>query len=67
MLPRFSLIGSYPLVYLTARDQVRCAEHASPDDRVEVHIEGPPLECEEDGCEAEIESAYGDPYAEESE
>lgn len=64
-LPAYTSVGSYPLVYLTKRDDVLCAKCATEALRADeeppvlgdVHWEGEPLECAE--CGAAIESAYG--------
>lgn len=78
MYPAFTSIGCYPIVYLTADNSTLCAACANGEDGSEaseasedpqwrlvhsdVHWEGPPITC--DHCNAEIESAYGDPDAE---
>jgi len=64
--------GGYPVAYLTAWDNVLCPKCANAwqDDEFEplaygfVHWEGSSYYCDE--CSAEIESAYGDPEAEEA-
>lgn len=61
--------GGYPIIYLTARDEVLCAACATSQEHGEpvncgIHWEGDPVEC--DGCGEEIESAYG-PIEESSE
>ena len=71
-LPRYTSLGSYPIVYLDGHDCVLCWQCATAslvedepiDERdrpvvCDVHWEGPPDHCE--SCGAEIESAYGDP------
>ena len=68
--PAFTSVGGYPIIYLTKRDSILCAECASDDEANEddpvaaadVYWEGAPMSC--DACNAEIESAYGDPEAE---
>ena len=48
-------------------DQCQCKAHRDPQWHIvacDVHYEGPPLTC--DHCHADIESAYGDPDAEEN-
>lgn len=65
--PRYSSLGSYPLIYLTRDGNVLCCECADASVREEdrydpvtsqhVHWEGDPLICEE--CNVAIESAYG--------
>lgn len=74
----FTSFGCYPLVYLVADGGALCpacangdhgseaSESADTDDQwkligVDVHWEGPAIDCEH--CNAEIESAYGDPDA----
>ena len=65
-LPAYAWPGGYPIVYLDQENLPLCADCAT----VEVsglggrliHYEGPPERCEE--CNAEIESAYGDPEEE---
>ena len=68
----FTMLGCYPIFYLTKGNDVLCAEcaddnEADPDeydpvDAADVHWEGPPLRC--DNCSNEIESAYGNPEEE---
>jgi hypothetical protein len=73
-LPEFAWPGGYPLYYVTKQGNVLCADCATEeadqppgdypqyDDSVvdyDVHWEGPSLYCE--GCNKEIESAYGEP------
>jgi hypothetical protein len=72
-LPAFAWPGGYPVYYLAADNGVMCPKcansadcrNAEPDDKQwrivagDVHWEGEPLACE--NCNAEIESAYGDP------
>ena len=72
-LPAYTSIGAYPLRYLTRDGLDLCAACASvPDEETsdpaiaaDAHLEGPPLTCED--CGAQIESAYGDPDADETE
>jgi len=72
-LPAYAWPGGYPLVYTGGQNEFLCAACAQraldnpdgwdewlPDDYF-IHYEGPPIFCSE--CNAEIESAYGDPYA----
>jgi hypothetical protein len=73
-LPAFTSVGCYTLVYLCEDGGCLCAECAASEDAKEqddkqwnvtacdVYWEGPPMQC--DHCNAEIESAYGDPDAE---
>lgn len=63
-LPTHAELGGYALVYLNSSDQVlcpSCATQESLEDEVKgrVHWEGHALDCEL--CNAEIESAYGNP------
>ncbi len=66
-LPAVSFPGSYPIFYIGHDSSISCAkcaeEHASEIVEHGVHWEGAPLTCE--GCGMEIESAYGDPDADE--
>lgn len=72
-LPAYTY-GSYPLIYLTASCEVLCAECATeelklwqlgeavdPVTAYGTHDEGPDETCAD--CGAQIESAYGDPWA----
>jgi hypothetical protein len=73
-LPAYAWPGGYPIYYLDGENSTLCADCAtkSADDADEipkfkpeacdVYYEGPTIFC--DGCNAEIESAYGDPDAE---
>lgn len=65
-LPSNSFPGLYPIYYLRGNTEVLCPECASKEpeniEHQSVHWEGKPLICEE--CNAEIESAYGDPEEE---
>lgn len=71
-LPTYTMMGSYPLVYLTEQGNVLCANCANeelerwqqgesddPPSDYGPYDEGPPLGCDE--CSTQIESAYGDP------
>jgi len=71
--PRYAWPGGHPLYYLDKDNSVLCAKCANESDSEEevpnfrpvsyaIHWEGEPMFC--DGCGAEIESAYGDPYEE---
>jgi len=74
-LPAFAWPGGYPILYLDGSDEVLCAACATrlADDPEEfekykpyafmIHEEGPTVYCE--NCNAPIESACGDPDAEE--
>ena len=66
-LPRYSSLGCYPLIYLDGEGEVLCARCAAvPAEAViayDVYFEGPAIPCA--ACSFEIESAYGDPDAEE--
>jgi hypothetical protein len=69
-LMSFAWPGGYPIVYLTALDFVLCPDCANgggdcEDEPVtaDIYWEGAPMTC--DHCETKIESAYGDPDAEE--
>jgi hypothetical protein len=75
-LPSFAWPGGYPLMYFDIEGEVMCAECATESllDKEElpnfkpvdynIYWEGPPIYCSE--CNAEIESAYGDPDAPEN-
>lgn len=60
-LPSYTSIGCYPIVYLTRREHVLCAECASTTEEQvsdgDVHWEGDSHFCED--CDCEIASAYG--------
>lgn len=70
-LPAFAWPGGYPLLYLDRDNSTLCAECATkslndPDElpqfrpiAYDIYYEGPVTHC--DQCNAEIESAYGDP------
>lgn len=73
--PAYAWPGGYPVMYLTKDDSIICPDCANMAERegltddpewyivdYDIHYEGPPHYC--DNCGAEIESAYGDPYAE---
>lgn len=64
-MSRPSMVEGYPVFYLTSNGRVVCGEHASDKDSQHAHWEGAPIECEVDwdDCDTEIESAYGDPWA----
>jgi hypothetical protein len=72
-LQSYAWPGGYPIVYLTADMAICCPKCANKkndweDDEVNeyfIHYEGPPEICE--FCNAEIESAYGDPDDEKDE
>lgn len=71
-LDSFAWPGGYPLFYLDGHNSILCPECANEscnDDipafrpcAYAVHWEGEPLIC--DNCNAEIESAYGEPDSE---
>lgn len=61
--------GMYPVIYLAADNSTLCAKCANAEESnggqivdAMAYMEGPPTYCDE--CNAEIESAYGDPDAE---
>ena len=70
-LPAFAWPGGYPLLYLDRDNSTLCADCATkslndPDElpqfkpqAYDIYYEGPVTYC--DQCNAEIESAYGDP------
>lgn len=70
----FAWPGGYPIVYVDGNSEIlcpACAQSAMDDpDGFEdwkprlffIHYEGPSMYCSE--CNAEIESAYGDPFSE---
>lgn len=72
-LPAYAWPGGYPIYYLAKDNGVLCPDcanspdcvNADPDDAqwkivaFDVYYEGPTIHC--DNCNAEIESAYGDP------
>ena len=74
-LPAFAWPGGYPIYYLAKDNGVLCPKCANAfdpktdnDEQLEpvafdVYWEGPVMNCEH--CNAEIESAYGDPEVEE--
>lgn len=75
-LAAFTSLGSYPLLYLTRDNQVLCADCAFEQTTkrgldwprivdVQPFYEGSPYQCA--NCNKDIESAYGDPDAEENE
>jgi hypothetical protein len=68
---RYTSLGCYSLVYLCADGGIVCADCANSPDYSETHEdkqwrlvqseiywEGAPMHCE--GCDAEIESSYGE-------
>jgi len=72
VLPAYAWPGGYPIFYLDGNCSVLCADCATkaadtPDAGKDAptvgyaHYEGPSEVCE--GCNTEIESAYGDPDA----
>ena len=74
-LPAYAFPGGYPIAYFLADDGILCPDCASGKNGSEasecsedpqwkligadIHWEGVPLIC--DHCNAEVESAYGDP------
>ena len=66
-LPAFTSVGCYTLAYYTESGDTLCCDCAADPEneatQVDVYYEGPTQYCE--ACNAEIESAYGDPDAEE--
>lgn len=62
MMPRYTSIGSYTIIYLDRLDRVFCGgcadESMTSGHRPGTYDEGPTLHCEE--CECEIESSYGE-------
>jgi hypothetical protein len=73
-LPSYGWPGGYPILYLTTKADILCATCAKDNlDQGEdcpwpvvgwdIHYEGPSEYCA--NCNAEIESAYGDPDAKE--
>ena len=68
-LPAYAWPGGYPVLYLDKHNETLCADCATKDlddpdtdDKPVayfVHYEGPSEFCAE--CNAEVESAYGDP------
>lgn len=68
-LPQYSSVGGYTIGYYSADGNMFCAECAEdPENEVseiDAYFEGPTVHC--DGCNAEIESAYGDPDEKDSE
>jgi len=70
-LPAYAWPGGYPLMYLDRDNSTLCADCATkamddPDEvpqfkprSCDVYYEGPTMQC--DQCNADIESAYGDP------
>jgi hypothetical protein len=69
--PAWTDLGGYPLYYLDAGNNTLCATCASENDEFsepivayDTYLEGATMHC--DHCNAEIESAYGDPEEEET-
>jgi hypothetical protein len=71
-LPSYSELGAYPVTYITDGGNELCADCATRalyllDDEFDPpaaygpYYEGPVIHC--DDCNCEIESAYGDPWA----
>lgn len=62
-LPHCSDPGAYPIYYVSKSSEISCYDCASEQPEWieihDIHWEGPPMICE--GCNKEIESAYGDP------
>lgn len=62
-LPAFSTVGAYTLAYHTESGETLCAKCAADPANdaafCDTYYEGPTIYC--DGCNAEIESSYGDP------
>jgi hypothetical protein len=77
-LDAYAWPGGYPIVYFAGDGGVICPTCANTRDyfiaptphadqqwllvAADIHWEGPPLQC--DGCNADIESAYGEPESE---
>lgn len=65
-LPSVSSIGGYPIFYVTKDSNALCGDCGSKEpENIEIHDihwEGPSITCQ--GCNKEIESAYGDPEEE---
>lgn len=63
--PAFAWPGGYPIIYLDHDNEVLCADCATKEradvEAYDVFYEGAPVYCAE--CNVEIESAYGDPEA----
>jgi hypothetical protein len=67
--------NGYPFFYIHPHGSLLCPQcvnddvasdpHGTPPMKPEIHWEGAPIDC--DGCGCEIESAYGDPEADEHE
>jgi hypothetical protein len=70
-LPAYAWPGGYTLVYYAEDGSTYCADCASQTDAeppivaCDTYDEGPALYC--DGCNAVLESSYGDPDEEETE
>ena len=73
-LDAFAWPGGYPIIYLDRENSTLCAKCATRDFKdssvraeykpiaCDVYWEGPTIQC--DDCNADIESAYGDPDTE---
>ena len=72
-LPAYAWPGGYPVLYLDRENAVLCPSCANAHNAVDelpafrpvdyyIHWEGPAAYCQ--GCDAAIESAYGDPATE---
>jgi hypothetical protein len=61
-LPICAFPGGYPIFYVTFSSDTLCAHCAAEQpENIEIHDihwEGPPITCQ--GCNEEIESAYGE-------
>lgn len=55
----FTLVGGYPLIYITDDACTLCGNCAGDDDEAHIHYEGDPIHCDE--CNETTESAYGNP------
>lgn len=68
-LPAFAWPGGYTIGYYTSDNDMLCSDCAADPDNdaeyIDVYYEGPTEFCA--GCNKEIESAFGDPDAEENE
>jgi hypothetical protein len=70
-LPAFAWPGGYPIIYIDSHSSTLCASCAqksfdNPEETpafkpcaYDIYYEGPIIQC--DGCNTDIESAYGDP------
>ena len=63
LLPAYAWPGGYPIFYLDRDNSTLCPDCANADESGaeawDTYLEGPTIHCDE--CNAEIESAYGDP------